>query len=142
MQLRLFHVVVFGSALLTAAVPASGQATSKCRPADATSANLITALKKWVTTTNSKRIFERDNYFHVPVVSVSQISLVTDERTCGKAIQAYSAMPSGYTPASLTVVKLGNKGFATIDPLNKAGQFAVVFIFDTKWVDIGGWTGG
>lgn len=118
------------------------QAPLKCRPADATSAGIIAELKQWVTTTNPDYISQRDNIFHVPVVSVNSMTVVTDEKVCGKVIQAYGTFPTHpYVPTRLYVIKLGSKGYGGYDPDRKGGEFTAVHIFSTKFVRIGGWVG-
>lgn len=132
--------------LVFAAIVASSSALSaqtvKCRPADASSARLIAELKLWMTTTDLQRQADRDTAYKIPVVSVSSIALVTDERVCGKLITSYAAIPGkNYTPTSLYVIGLGNKFFAVYDPADLAGDFRTVMIFDSRYVLTGGWTG-
>lgn len=124
------------------ATPASAQGSPKCRAADDTSANIIGDLKNWITTSDPERIAARDSVFKIPVVGLSQISVVTDERICTKVIQGYAAMTGGYTPASVYVIKMGTKHYAVHDPADKADQHSTVHIFDSKYKSIGGWTGG
>ena len=96
----------------------------------------------WMTTTDPQRQADRDTAYKIPVVTVSSIALVTDERICGKLISAYAAIPGkNYTPANLYVVALGNKFFAVYDPADLAGDFRTVMIFDSRYVLTGGWTG-
>lgn len=141
---RIFRgcVVSIPLALFTASCAAFAQGSLKCRPADATSANLIGQLQNWVTTTDPEDIAARDTIFHVPVVPVSQITAVTDEKVCTKIIQAYAAMPGGYTPLSIYAIKMGSKYYVGYDPNRKAGEYSIVHIFDSKYAPIGGWTGG
>ena len=128
------------------AMPASATAVSaqtlQCRAADATSAGIIAELKQWVTTVNPERVSQRDNIFHVPVVSVNSITVVTDERVCAKVIAAYATFPQqAYTPTRLYVIKMGSKGYVGYDPDRIGGEFTAVHIFSTKYVRIGGWVG-
>jgi hypothetical protein len=132
----------FVLALLTGPVGCVAHAqTTKCRPADGVSQMLILHLQDMMTTTDPDVISARDNAFRVPVVSVSQITLVTDARTCDKAATAYGPPPGSTVTPAVYVVKLGSKGYAVLDPNQRAGQFQMVKIFDTKWVLLGGWTG-
>ena len=143
MRMRFLALPAFCSlAVLLTVVPVSAQPTLKCRPADDTSENIIGDLKTWITTTDPERIAARDNIFKIPVVNLSQISVVTDERICGKVIQGYTTMTGGYTPSSVYVIKMGTKYYATHDPARKAGQHSIVHIFDSRYQSIGGWTGG
>lgn len=126
--------------VLACSVSAGGQSTLICRGPDETSQALITELQEWMSTTDPERIADRDTLYHVPVVRANQIALVTDERICTKVAQAYGA-PPGVT-ARLYTVKLGSKGYVAYDPEQKAGDYKNVLIFSTRYVRIGGWTGG
>ena len=121
---------------------AAAQTAKKCRAADANSANLITELTLMVTSTDSETVADRTNIYHVPVVSASQIALVTDEKVCAKVVLAIAALPAKKTPVNLYVVKMGSKGYAAWDPTAVAGEYRTIHIFDTKYVRVGGWTGG
>jgi hypothetical protein len=127
-------------AILTLSHGASGQTLKKCRAADTQSLALIRELQEWMTTTDPQKIASRDTVFHLPVVSSSQVVLVTDEKLCAKVVQAYAGYPA-YTPVNLYVVKLGSKGYVGYDPDRKGGEFTAVHIFNTKFVRIGGWAG-
>jgi hypothetical protein len=132
-----------GAAVVAVSTIASGQTLTKCRPADSYTEMLIGTLKAYVSSTDPQVISLRDNTYHIPVVSPSQIKLVTDEKLCAKIIQAYAALPNGaYTPARVYVIKLGSKGYAALNPDRKAGEFSILHIFNTKFVDVGGWVGG
>ena len=138
MKIRLIYALT----LTVAATSALGAQTTKCRPSDASSSRLINELKLWMTTTDPQRQADRDTAYKIPVVTVSSIALVTDERICGNLISAYAAIPGkNYTPANLYVVALGNKFFAVYDPADLAGDFRSVMIFDSRYVLTGGWTG-
>ncbi len=134
------YCIAIALALLAESVEA--QAGPKCRGADVTSASLIQELKNKVSETDPALVYARDNIFRVPVVPVSQITLVTDERICGKLVEAYSRDAAGWSPVSLYVVRMGTKHFAVLDPNHKAGEFAIVKVFDSKYQPVGGWTGG
>jgi len=58
--------------------------STKCRPADAASRRLIAQLEDWMTTTDPERQADRDTAYKIPLVSVTSIAVVTDERICGK----------------------------------------------------------
>lgn len=143
-----YHNLSFRAISLAAliAMPASATAVSaqtlKCRAADATSASIIAQLKQWVTTVQPERVSQRDNIFHVPVVSVNSITVVADERVCAKVIAAYATFPQqAYTPTRLYVIKMGSKGYLGYDPDRIGGEFTAVHIFSTKYVRIAGWVG-
>ena len=138
---NLFSIILCGLMLASSVSRIDAQAT-KCRAADSLSANLINQLTLIATSTDSETVADRTTIYHVPALTASQITLVTDEKVCGKVIIAVAALPAKPTPANLYVVKLGSKGYAAWDPAELAGEYRIVFIFDTKYVKVGGWTGG
>jgi hypothetical protein len=77
---RLLSVIGVAFLMTANASTAAAQTVKKCRAADANSANLITELTLMVTSTDSETVADRTNIYHVPVVSASQIALVTDGR--------------------------------------------------------------
>lgn len=129
-------------AVISLGADAGAQGSQKCRPADPRSSNMISGIKRFVSSTDPKTVYQRDSIMHLPVVSTSQISLVTDERVCAKVVDAYLTVPNGYTPVNVYVVKMGSKGYVAYDPDRIAGEFTVVFVFSTKYVRTGGWVGG
>lgn len=115
--------------------------TPQCGAANDTSAAVISELKTWMTTQDPNRVALRDRVFHIPVVSESQISLVTDEGTCRKVVEAYGKLPEfAYTPSRVYVIRIGETDFAGYDPDRKSGEFVEVHIFDSKYTHIGGWS--
>lgn len=120
---------------------AAAQTTPKCRPADAHTANLISHLVYRISATDPRDTRLRDSVYKIPVVASSQITVVNDERVCGKLIEAYSRDAEGRVPVSLYVIKLGTKHYAVMDPGDKAGEFSIVLIYNSKYVRVGGMTG-
>ena len=141
-SIKLWQVSALAIGLSTFGHSAVAQASLKCRPADNYSANMISDIKRYLSATDARTVFNRDSVMHLPVVSASQVSLSTDERVCTKVVQAYSALPNPYTPARVYVVKMGQKGYVAHDPDRKVGEFSIVLVFNTKYVRTGGWGGG
>ena len=139
--IKCWRAALFVIAVSTFGASAAAQSSLKCRPADNYSAGLISNIQWYDTTTNAQAIYKRDSVMHLPVVNANQVSLVTDERICAKVVDAYTALPNGYTPANLYVIKMGTKGYVAHDPSRKVGEFTVVFVFNTKYVRTGGWGG-
>jgi hypothetical protein len=139
--IRYCRIAVFAIAANIIGTSAGAQASLKCRPADNYSASMISNIQWYDTTTNTQAIYRRDSVMRLPVVNSTQVSLVTDERICAKVVDAYTALPNGYTPANLYVIKIGTKGYVSHDPGRKVGEFTVFFVFNTKYVRTGGWGG-
>ena len=125
--------------LVTPGMGARAQST-ECGAENDTSAALITDLKGWIKTENPDRVALRDRVFHIPVVPESEISLVTDVRTCREIVKAYGRLPeSAYTPSRVYVIRIGSE-YAGYDPDRKGGEFVAVHLFDSKYGHIGGWS--
>lgn len=89
----------------------------------------------------------------IPAVAASQVTLVTDDRTCAKALTAYNgALPSTYTgprATSVYVIKVGTATFAVVapstlpsaEPQEVISSSDPVMIFDSKWVYKSGFVG-
>lgn len=138
----MIQIAIIGIGIGLAGNVSEAQPILKCRAANAHSANMISEIIWYMTATDARTIYNRDSVMHLPVVSSGQISLVTDERICAKVVAAYGSLPAPYTPASLYVIKMGNKGYVAHDPDRKVGEFSAVFVFSTKYVRTGGWGGG
>ena len=126
-------------AMILAAPGAQAQGT-ECGAANDTSAALITDLKGWMKTENPNKVVLRDRVFHIPVVAESEISIVTDRRTCSEIAKAYSRLPEfAYTPSRVYVIRIGTE-YAGYDPDKKGGEFVEVHLFDRKYSRVGGWS--
>ena len=125
--------------LATPAMDARAQST-ECGATSDTTAALITDLKAWMNTENPNRVALRDRVFHIPVVAESEISIVTDRRTCSEIAKAYGRLPElAYTPSRVFVIRIGTE-YAGYDPDRKSGEFVEVHLFDSKYSRIGGWS--
>lgn len=114
---------------------ASGQ--SACLAAAPRSNLLIGELKQWMETTDPERIAHRDTLFMIPQVNMADITLVSDATICAKVVAKYPEP----RPAQVFVIRLGNKGYASLDPTGLTGEYENVHIFDRKFKRVGGWTG-
>jgi hypothetical protein len=110
----------------TAAAPAS------CLPADAYSANLVSFFAQLVTSADTADATLR-NKLKLSAVPASQVSLVTDQRTCQNAIQGMDRALQPQTPtASAYVVKVG-ESYAVQDPADRAGEWTPAVVLDSKF---------
>lgn len=79
-----------------------------CRPADYQTRNMIRYMKVLVTATvpaDSESVGVRMTY-QIPVVSPTQISLVTTERICKSALTAFKLAVPGQAPAPTSIYVL------------------------------------
>ena len=129
-----------GAMIVTAPGMSARAQSTECGAANDTSAALITDLKAWMKTEDPDRVVLRDRVFHIPFVAESQISVVTDPRTCGEIVKAYSRLSEfAYTPSRVYVIRIGTE-YAGYDPDRKGGEFVAVHLFDSKYTHIGGWS--
>jgi len=95
-----------------------------------------------VTGTGSAMVANRNRY-SLPAVAKSKVSVVTTATICRQAGAAYHAAvtPPGTPPVSrtLVVVKVGTTRYIVVDPNQKAGEFEVNEVFDSKWNRLAGW---
>lgn len=138
---RLF-LTAFACAALAVASSASAQS---CAPADSQSTYYVELIQSIATATRSEDVVERTQ-LGIPAVAATQVTFVSDERTCGKALTAYNAaLPATYTGPRATavyVIKAGTTTFAVIaphtypalGPSEILSTSTSVMIFDSKWV--------
>ncbi len=109
-------------------------AQSTCRAADQSSALVQSEVITIATGTDSLTKAARDSS-GIPATTSSRISLVSDFKTCDKAVQAINTLLS--TPGLVRrvyVIKV-DASFAVVDPeLANASGTDAVFIFDRRWV--------
>jgi hypothetical protein len=118
------------------------QTASYCLPADQTSGRLIAELHTVMKTTVPWRVAQYDTLYRIPRVPVADVAPVTDARTCQEAAEAVGPRPGSTALPRLHVVRLGNKGFAVLDPMNTLGSSKeTVLTFDGRWRRFGGVTG-
>jgi len=79
--------------------------------------------------------------YNIPLVTSSQIILVTDSTTCARAGQAMDAFASTIDPTSrpaattpLFVFQIGTQSFAVVDLLSPNDNDAdFIYLFDSLW---------
>jgi hypothetical protein len=89
MKRRLLTWSIAGLSLCFAPALLQGQATFACRPADSTSVRLVQWLSSIVAGTDGAQVQQR-NQMKLLRVSASQISYVTDNKVCSKAVNPYN----------------------------------------------------
>jgi hypothetical protein len=119
-----------------------------CRPSDAASERMVRWVRNIATGTDAHAADVRE-HTKIPFVSESQVTYVTSQFVCNKALSPYNArtamqdastgasiLPSG----SLYVVKAGTV-YVVWDPAKSAGEYAYYVTLDSKykvlWAGIG-----
>lgn len=108
--------------------------TTQCRGPDALSAQLISYLQVLVTGTDTATITRRQAW-GLPATSASNVTLVTDSRTCAKAADAYSADEDTLSPMvgrQAYVVKVATL-YVVWDPTVHVGEWSPYRIMDNKF---------
>jgi hypothetical protein len=123
-------------------------AQSSCRPPDEASERMLQWVKNIATGTDEHAADVRE-HTRIPFVSASQITYVTSQSVCNKALSPYNARaatqdastgasiaPSG----SLYIVKAATV-YVVWDPAKSAGEYAYYVTLDSKykvlWAGIG-----
>lgn len=68
-----------------------------------------------------------------PFARPAGIALVTDTLVCSAALAAYNTKP-GAGVSSLYIFKLGTSGYAVVNPVDTAGEWVMMHIYDARWV--------
>lgn len=112
-----------------------------CLPNDRYATAMILDLKAMMSATNTRQIADRDTLYHIPVVPVSSIGLVTADSICARAGDALNTLYAESKARRLYVARLGG-GWAVLDPgADPTARFIPVVIFDSTWVARGGYSG-
>jgi hypothetical protein len=112
---------------------AAQSAAPICRPSDFLVTRTVAHLKQLVTSTDPTDKAVKDS-LRITATRASDVSYVTDERICGKALPAFNAVRR--TPSAarqLYVYKIG-RDFAVEDPtVGRDSHYRGLLIFDSKW---------
>ena len=108
--------------------------TTQCRGPDALSAQLISYLQLLVAATDTGTIMRRQTW-GLPAASSSNVTLVTDSRTCAKAADAYSADEDTLKPMAgrqAYVIKVATV-YVVWDPSVRVGEWSSYRTMDRKF---------
>jgi hypothetical protein len=140
---------MYFAALLAFAVPGGKAVGQSCRPADARSDRMIETLNRLMN--GSKKDSLTRASLMLPIVTPSQIVLITDSTVCARAIQVLDSIihvtnpvaPANIPPRPLYVISIGSF-IAISDPNDQSdGRMAIDFFDATwKWLSGLGWRAG
>lgn len=108
-------------------------ATTICMPSDDYAAILLADFQSLMTTTDTMRIHSRV-FMQLPMVSASQVSYVTSNKTCNSAATAYNAALVGSSPiappsGSVYVWQVGTN-YVVQDTAQRAGEWRRTMTLD------------
>lgn len=125
-----------------ATLPAHDLRAQSCIAPDTASARIIATIQRIVTGTT--KAAQSRAVLHIPSLTASQVTLVTDEVSCARARQAQDSLvhatnpnaPSSLPARALYVVKLGTYN-ALVDPGARTEGDAMLGFFDPNWAYLG-----
>ena len=122
------------------AFPALSLEAQVCKPADASSANMIEAVRQFVTATDPDDMAIRDT-LKLPAATAASVVLVTNERSCSSARDAYNAVRAPGAPAATSVYVAQSGSGSSLRYVVMKGrnagdaqsEFAGVVVLDSKF---------
>lgn len=122
-------VISFIFLAVSVVVPKAG--AQSCKSADQTSAVVTSEIRQIVTTSNRVR-----DSLQLPLVSASQVVLVTDTLICSRVREALDSMIVATTPDAINLgprpiytIRIGTY-YAAINPGSQFSEFLPVFFFN------------
>jgi hypothetical protein len=123
---------------------AAAQASSACRPADATSDRFMRYIVQVVTRADPAYTVQRTQ-MALPQVSASQVSLVTDKTVCSKVLNVYKANVVNRDHATGTIIPSSGKlyvfkvgsVYTAVDPAQNLGEFSIWVTVDGRYTLLG-----
>ena len=131
-------LVMTASVLSTPARASRELVANTCRSADTTSAYLKAIIEGIVSLTDSTSTVVR-TALNLPLLSASNVSLVTQSQTCGKAASALDAAQNSTNPnRTMYVFKLGTTRYAVFEVAGSSSDFSgpganFIWYFTNKW---------
>jgi hypothetical protein len=125
--------------VLLLAAPTVSRAQCLTDTNDVSVGNLLGYVRMMMTNPDAHLIYTRDSLYHLQPVPVTQVTLVSDNRTCKKALTAVNRDPSNANlqrAHNVVVVRAGTS-YVVTDPAVKAGEFGVTDVLDRRFKVIG-----
>jgi hypothetical protein len=90
---------------------------------------------RWTDTTSDTATVSRRQRWNLPVVSVSQIAVVSDTTKCRRAVNAYNTalLPDSAVSASVYLFSYGPTRYIAVDTSRHAGEWDMHIVFDTSF---------
>jgi len=129
--------------LMTAPTPQAGMCLGTgAAPEPASAAWGIDYMTRLVTAVDSIHNATRVAY-QLPLLSPSEVSLVTDEAICTQAANAYAqnALDTPITPVAVYVIRVGSTRYLVWNPDVKGGHYVAMVIFSDTFSVVAAFTG-
>jgi len=129
-------VLLFG--FLVMATPAHAGSQGLCRSADDEAAMRTAALRRMLTSSESRWVATR-NAYQLPAPPDTAISVVADSATCHAASRAHNAalpLEARVSNRPVYVVKVGSSRYVVWDRRASDGladEYEIVVVFDAAW---------
>jgi hypothetical protein len=128
--------------LATLALPSRKLDGQSCLGPDTASVRIIATIRGLVT--GGPKAAQSRAMLHLPKLTASEVTLVTDEASCVRARQAQDSLVHATNPAArrvlparaMYVVKFGTFN-ALVDPTNRMEGDSVLDLFDPNWAYLG-----
>ena len=128
--------------LATLALPTRKLEAQSCLGPDTASVRIIATIRAIVTGTT--KAAQSRAMLHLPKLSASEVTLVTDEASCVRAREAQDSLVHATNPNAprvlparpMYVVKFGTFN-ALVDPNNRMQGDSVLDLFDPNWAYLG-----
>ena len=113
--------------------------TFSCQPTNSADA---VALKDYVVrlTSGDPALVQKRQAYQLPAVAASKVSVVKTSSVCQQAAQAYNRAVRGASAPqvsrSVVVIQVGTTHYVVLDPVERQGEFQVVFTFTSAFVPL------
>jgi len=119
-----------------AAAPSANRAAAvACRPTDSTVSQTVADLQEEVLSSDHSLL----DSLKLSATRASDVSYVTDEKTCAKAVTALSAYLGHAGSGRVYVFKVGTDYLVEDPKPNPNNEYRILQIFDRRWVRKATW---
>jgi hypothetical protein len=127
-------ILVLAACATTSVSANSVQPAVACRPVDSTVSRTLAELKEDVASTDPATRGLLDS-LKITATRANDVSYVTDEKTCAKAVTALNTLWNNQLSTQVRVYKVGTD-YLVEDPTRdqEGGEFRGLQVFDRRWV--------
>lgn len=129
---RLVPIIGLMSAVTAFDASHSIMSTTVCMPNDGLATTMVAKFQTAMTTTDTLKIHSRA-YMQLPSVPVSQVTYLTNNKTCNSAAAAYNAalvQPPPYPPSGSVYVWQIGTVYVVLDTAQRVGEWRTAMTLD------------